>query len=46
MDIWSVGVGLWLTRFFNENMNYRRIGLDRFGFDSDALMTRVLILLE
>ena len=48
MDILSLGVNWWLTPTFMINANYRYITLDRFGFDShsDAIMTRILLVLE
>ena len=48
MDIWSLGLNWWLTPFFEVNMNYRHITLDRFGIKgkSNGVMGRVVLLLE
>ncbi|NCF16541.1 MAG: hypothetical protein GWP62_14620 [Gammaproteobacteria bacterium] len=48
MDILSLGVNWWLTPTFQVNANYRYITLNRGGFESnsDAIMTRVLLMLE
>ena len=48
MDIMSIGVNWWLTPTFLVNANYRYITLNRSGFESnsDAFMTRVLLMLE
>jgi len=48
MDIVSLGVNWWLTPTFLVNANYRYITLKRAGFESnsDAIMTRILLMLE
>lgn len=48
MDIWSLGLNWWLTPYFEVNMNYRRITLDRFGIrgKSNGVMGRVVLILE
>ena len=44
----SAGVNWWLTPFFQVNINYRHIQLDRFGTTgvSDGLNSRILLVLE
>jgi len=48
MDIWSLGVNWWLTPYFNVNMNYRYITLDKLGVEgtSQGFNTRVVLILE
>jgi phosphate-selective porin OprO/OprP len=48
MDIWSVGLNWWLTPYFNVNLNYRYITLDKDGLDgnSQGINTRVVLILE
>ena len=48
MQIASVGLNWWLSPIFNVNVNYRHIGLDRFGLHGAAhgFNTRVLLVLE
>ena len=48
MQIASVGLNWWLSPIFNVNLNYRHIGLDRFGLHGAAhgFNTRVLLVLE
>lgn len=48
MDIWSLGLNWWLTPYFQANMNYRYITLDRGGRrgTSNGFMARIALLLE
>jgi phosphate-selective porin OprO/OprP len=48
MQILSLGLNWWLSPFFNVNLNYRWITLDRFGVegDSNGFNTRITLLLE
>jgi phosphate-selective porin OprO/OprP len=48
MDILSLGANWWLTPFFNFNLNYRYITLDRMGINghSSGLMGRLTLMLE
>ena len=48
MDIWSVGLNWWLTPYFQANMNYRYITLDKGGIRgaSTGFMGRIALLLE
>jgi len=48
MDIWSLGVNWWLTRWGQFSMNYRHISLNRFGAqgDSSGLNGRILLILD
>jgi phosphate-selective porin OprO/OprP len=48
MQIASVGLNWWLSPIFNVNLNYRHIGLDRFGLQGAAhgFNTRVMLVLE
>ena len=36
MDIWSAGINWWLTPYFNFNINYRYITLDKDGLDGTS----------
>ena len=48
MDIWSVGLNWWLTPYFNVNLNYRYVTLDKLGVEgsSQGINTRVVLILE
>ncbi len=48
MDIWSAGINWWLTPYFNVNLNYRYITLDKNGVEgtSQGINSRVLLMLE
>ncbi|KAA1191972.1 hypothetical protein F0M18_10645 [Pseudohalioglobus sediminis] len=48
MDIWSLGVNWWLSPYFNVNLNYRYISLDRFGDEgiSQGMNARLMLVLE
>lgn len=48
MDIWSLGVNWWLSPYFNVNLNYRYITLDRFGDEgtSQGMNARLMLVLE
>ena len=48
VDILSFGVNWWLTPYFNVNMNYRYITLDKDGREgtSHGINTRVVLVLE
>ncbi len=48
MDIWSLGLNWWLTPYFNFNVNYRYITLNRYGAEgsSQGLDTRIMLILE
>ena len=48
MDIYSLGVNWWLTRYTHLGLNYRYISLDRFGAsgDSSGLNARLLLMLD
>ena len=48
MDIWSAGVNWWLTPYFNVNLNYRYITLDKDGLEgtSHGVNSRVVLVLE
>jgi len=48
MDIWSLGVNWWLTRWGQFGMNYRYISLDRSDVqgDSSGLNARILLMLD
>ncbi|KAA1188878.1 hypothetical protein F0M18_16880 [Pseudohalioglobus sediminis] len=48
MDIWSAGINWWLTPYFNVNLNYRYITLDKDGLEgtSQGINTRVVLILE
>ncbi|MEH6570890.1 MAG: porin [Halioglobus sp.] len=48
MDVWSLGLNWWLTPYFNFNVNYRYITLDRFGEEgsSQGFDTRIMLILE
>ena len=48
MDIWSLGVNWWLSPYFNVNLNYRYISLDRFGDKgiSQGMNARLMLVLE
>lgn len=48
MDIWSLGLNWWLSPYFNVNLNYRYIKLDRFGDDgvSQGVNARLMLVLE
>lgn len=48
MDIWSAGINWWLTPYFNINLNYRYITLDKDGLEgtSQGINTRVVLVLE
>jgi phosphate-selective porin OprO and OprP len=48
MDIWSAGINWWLTPYFNVNLNYRYITLDKDGLEgtSQGINTRVVLVLE
>jgi phosphate-selective porin OprO/OprP len=48
MDVWSLGLNWWLTPYFNFNVNYRYIVLDRFGEEgtSQGFTTRLMLILE
>ena len=48
MDVWSLGLNWWLTPYFNFNVNYRYITLDRFGEEgtSQGFDTRMMLILE
>jgi phosphate-selective porin OprO/OprP len=47
MQILSLGLNWWLSPFFNVNVNYRWITLDRFGVEgqTDGFTSRVVLLL-
>lgn len=48
MDIWSAGINWWLSPYFNVNVDYRYITLDRDGVrgNSQAINTRFVLALE
>jgi len=48
MDIYSLGLNWWLTRWAQFGVNYRYIFLDRFGTkgDSSGLNARLLLMLD
>ncbi len=48
MDIWSLGLNWWLSPYFNVNLNYRYITLDRLGEkgDSQGMNARIMLVLE
>jgi phosphate-selective porin OprO and OprP len=48
LDIWSTGINWWLSPYFNVNLNYRYITLDRFGTEgsSQGINSRVTLMLE
>jgi phosphate-selective porin OprO/OprP len=48
MDIWSAGLNWWLNPYFNVNLNYRFITLDRKGItgESHGFNARVALMLE
>lgn len=48
MDVWSLALNWWLTPYFNVNVNYRYITLDRFGVEgnSQGVTSRILLMLE
>ena len=48
MDIWSLGLNWWLSPYFNVNLNYRYINLDRFGDEgiSQGMNARLMLVLE
>ena len=48
MDIFSLGLNWWLTRWSQFGVNYRYISLDRFGTegDSSGLNARLLLMLD
>jgi phosphate-selective porin OprO and OprP len=48
MDIASAGVNWWLTPYFNININYRYITLDKDGLEgtSHGINSRVVLILE
>lgn len=48
LDIWSLGVNWWLSPYFNVNINYRYITLDRFGEEgnSQGMNARIMLVLE
>ena len=48
MDIYSLGLNWWLTRWAQFGVNYRYISLDRFGTvgDSSGLNARLVLMLD
>lgn len=48
MDIWSAGLNWWLSPYFNINLNYRYITLDKDGLkgNSHGINSRVVLVLE
>ena len=48
MDILSLGVNWWLTRYARFSVDYRYITLDRFGTqgDSSGLNVRLMLMLD
>ncbi len=48
MDIWSAGINWWLSPYFNLNLNYRYITLDKLGVEgtSHGINSRILLVLE
>jgi phosphate-selective porin OprO/OprP len=48
MDIFSIGANWWLSPFFNVNMNYRYIMLDKGGVsgNSSGILARIMLVLE
>ena len=48
MDIYSLGLNWWLTRWAQFGVNYRYISLDRFGTegDSSGLNARIVLMLD
>ncbi len=48
MGIWSLGLNWWLSPYFNVNLNYRYITLNRFGEegDSQGMNARIMLVLE
>jgi phosphate-selective porin OprO/OprP len=48
MQVASVGLNWWLSPTFNVNVNYRHIGLDRFGLNGAAhgFNARLMLILE
>jgi phosphate-selective porin OprO/OprP len=48
LDIWSASINWWLSPYFNVNLNYRYINLDRYGIEgnSQAINSRVTLMLE
>ena len=48
MDIYSLGLNWWLTRWAQVGVNYRYISLDRFGTegDSSGLNVRLVLMLD
>jgi phosphate-selective porin OprO/OprP len=48
MDIYSLGLNWWLTRWAQVGVNYRFISLDRFGTegDSSGVNARLLLMLD
>lgn len=48
LDIWSAGINWWLSPYFNVNLNYRYITLDRYGIEgnSQGINSRVTLMLE
>ena len=48
MDIWSAGINWWLSPYFNINLNYRYITLDKDGLEgtSHGINSRVVLVLE
>ncbi len=48
MDIWSAGLNWWLSPYFNINVNYRYITLDKDGLEgtSQGFNSRILLVLE
>jgi phosphate-selective porin OprO/OprP len=48
MDIFSIGANWWLSPFFNVNMNYRYIMLDKNGVsgNSSGILARLMLVLE
>jgi phosphate-selective porin OprO/OprP len=48
MDVYSLGLNWWLTRWAQFGVNYRHITLDRFGTggDSSGLNARLLLMLD
>jgi phosphate-selective porin OprO/OprP len=48
LDVWSAALNWWLTPYFNVNLNYRYITLDRFGVEgtSQSITSRIMLVLE
>ena len=45
MDIYSLGLNWWLTRWAQVGVNYRYISLDRFGTEGDSSGVNARLLL-